>query len=159
MKFIVHEDPARRNEANYIARVDLSPFGFDGEVEQVWLRSLGDGSFELCCIPFRAYGMALGDVVTVSEGEATVTSVIRGSGNRVLRVLLAPDSAAQVSASEVKREIDDSGLINEWSGDRHVAIDVPPLVDVSALIGLLVRGEKDSLMFWEWGDALNFSQS
>jgi len=156
MKFIVHENPALRSKSNYIARVELSPFEFGGEVEQLWLERLDDGSFELCCIPFRAYGLALGDLVSVSEDGTTVTGVICGSGRRVLRVLLVPGEAIQTAVNEIKREVEKANLISEWSGDRHVAVDVPPMADISSLIGAVERGEAESVMFWEWGDATSF---
>ncbi|MEV0788115.1 hypothetical protein [Kribbella sp. NPDC050459] len=63
MRFIVHDDPVLRADSNYIAQIALAPFGFDDEVEQVWLRRTADASATLCCIPFRAYGVALGDSV------------------------------------------------------------------------------------------------
>ncbi len=158
MKFIVHESPARRSKSNYIARVDLSPFGFDGEMEQLWLERLDGESFELCCIPFRVYGMALGDLVSVSGDGTTVTGVIRRSGGRVLRVLLVPGEALKAGSNEIKREVEKLGLISEWSGDRHVAVDVPSVADISSLIGVVERGEAESIMFWEWGDATSFSR-
>lgn len=157
MKFIVHESPVRRGDSDYIARADLSPFGLEGEVEQLWLKRLEDGSLELCCIPFRAYGISLGDIVSLSEDGTTVARLVRKSGRRVLRVFLLETPDFSSMARQFDAEISRLGLLSEWSGDRHAAIDVPIGADVASLIGLFERGEAESRAFWEWADAVSFS--
>ncbi|WP_410791680.1 DUF4265 domain-containing protein [Kribbella sp. C-35] len=122
MKFIVHHEPALRADSNYIARIALAPFGFDGEAEQVWLRRTAHGVGTMCCIPFRAYGVALGDTVHISPDGATVTQVVARSGRRVLRALVVePDPAG--AAAELEEHIARAGLrirIERWPacGDR-----------------------------------------
>lgn len=157
MKFIVHECPVRRGESDYIARADLAPFGLDGEAEQLWLKSLEDGSFEMCCIPFRTYGISLGDVVALSLDGTKIARLVRKSGRKVLRVFLleAPDVLSV--AREFDAEVSRLGLLSEWSGGRHAAVDVPVGADVASLIGLLEREEAASRAFWEWADAVSFS--
>lgn len=157
MKFIVHESPVRRGDSNYIARVDLAPFGLEGEVEQLWLRKLEDGSFEVCCIPFRVYGIALGDIVFLSVGGTTIVGLVRRSGRRVLRVLLMSTPDISSLTGEINVEVSRLGLMSEWSGDRHVAIDVPIGADVNILLGLFERSEAASRAFWEWADSTSFS--
>ena len=146
MKFIVHESPARRGDSNYVARVDLAPFGLEGEMEQLWLRNLGDGQFSVCCIPFRAYGLALDDVVGLSADGTTITRLVRRSGRRALRILFI------AIGSEVLR----LGLMSELSGDRHIAIDVPPEEGVTRIMEIAQRGEASSTAYWEWADAVPF---
>ncbi|MGS2590056.1 DUF4265 domain-containing protein [Streptomyces hebeiensis] len=158
MKFIVHDNPVHRGKSNYIARVDLTPFGLDGEVEQLWLQQLEDGSFEVCCIPFRVYGMSLGDIVSLSPDGVMVARLVRKSGRRALRVLLMPTADSSNVASGIEAEVSRLDLLSEWSGDRHVAIDVPIGSDVATLISLLEREEAESRVFWEWGDAVSFLQ-
>ncbi|WP_326674390.1 DUF6193 family natural product biosynthesis protein [Streptomyces sp. NBC_01257] len=48
------------------------PFDLDGQVEQLWLKAVNDGSYEVACIPFSAYGIALGDVVLLNNGRFKV---------------------------------------------------------------------------------------
>ena len=60
MRVVVHDDPVGRSETNWIARIALEPFGFEGLWEQVWLRRTRDDLAEMCCIPLRAYGVARG---------------------------------------------------------------------------------------------------
>lgn len=157
MKFIVHESPVRQGDSDYIARADLAPFGFEGEAEQFWLKRLEDGSFEMCCIPFRAYGISLGDIVTLSPDGAEIARLVRKSGRKVLRVFLLETPDVLSVAREFDAEVSRLGLLGEWSGDRHAAIDVPVGAEVAGLIGLLEREEAASRAFWEWADAVPFS--
>ncbi|WP_326566213.1 DUF4265 domain-containing protein [Amycolatopsis rhabdoformis] len=159
MKFIVHESPVGRGDSDCIARADLAPFGFEGEVEQLWLKRLEDGLFEVCCIPFRVYGISLGDIVALSPDGTTVARVVGKSGRRVLRVFLLETPGFSSVAREFEAEISRLGLLREWSGDRHAAVDVPIGVEVAGIIGLLEREEAASRVFWEWADAASFVAS
>lgn len=87
--YVSHDDPAWRGGKNCMAMVGLTPFGLGGMVEQVWLREkAGGGDYEICCIPFYAYGLALGDVVEKTDSGA-VGRLVSTVGPRVLRVLFA----------------------------------------------------------------------
>jgi hypothetical protein len=85
ISYITHDAPAWRPTNSYIAMVDLAPFGFENEQEQLWLRPLAGDEFEVCCIPFRVYGVALGDRVNIRNGRF-VSNVVSSSGRRVFRV-------------------------------------------------------------------------
>ncbi|WP_338491845.1 DUF4265 domain-containing protein [Streptomyces sp. SJL17-4] len=89
-KHIVRDEPVGRAQNNYIAQADLAPFGLDGQVEQLWLKPLNDGTFSIACIPFQTYGLALGDRVRLSANDQ-VSEVVGRSSHRVLRMLLMPD--------------------------------------------------------------------
>jgi hypothetical protein len=154
VKFIVHEEPALRADSNYIARIDLRPFGFDDEVEQVWLRRTADGVAVLCCIPFRAYGVALGDTVRISPDDY-VTEVTARSGRRVLRALIVEPDPAD-AAAELEARIARTALRFESSGGRHVAIDVPEGVEPSDLLDFMDEREAEGNLLWEWADVEPF---
>lgn len=158
-EFIVHDDPVGRAQSNYIARAGLAPFGQDGQMEQLWLKPLNDGTFSLACIPFCVYGLALGDRVLLSADDE-VSEVVGFSRHRVLRMLLmpSPDPTRLIEATtRIKHEIDAAGLLSEWSGDRHVAIDVPPRTTPSPLFEVMEREVAEADAFWEWADAMPFS--
>jgi hypothetical protein len=157
LTFIVHHEPALRGESNYIARIDLAPFGFEGQVEQVWLRQTAGGEAMLCCIPFRAYGLALRDTVRISAADHVIERV-RPSGNRTLRALLAEAGADELKTipAEIDARISRSGLLPEWSGDRHVAIDVPAGANAEALIDYFEVQEAANHLRWEWSDVDGF---
>lgn len=154
--YVSHEDPAWRCEQNYMAMVDLAPFDLGGMFEQLWLRELDEGGgYEVCCIPFYAYGLALGDVVRRS-GADTVDSLISKSGRRALRVFFAEPRPSVDSRSVLRGAVESAGLLSEWNGDRHVAIDVP---DISVMQPVFdsVQGEiENGSAFWEWSDSKNF---
>ncbi|MEW1648629.1 DUF4265 domain-containing protein [Streptomyces sp. NPDC091219] len=159
MQYIVHEDPVGRAESNYIVQADLTPFGLDGQIEQLWLQPEDNGTYKVACIPFMTYGLALGERVRLSPA-ARVVEVAQASGHRVLRTLLRPSTdAARLgrSISLIKNSIKESGLLSEWHGEHFVAIDVPPGTDMSPLSALLQREVHEAGAFWEWADAMPFS--
>ncbi|MGW5231194.1 DUF4265 domain-containing protein [Streptomyces nodosus] len=132
--------------------------GLDGQIEQLWLKPLNDGTFSIACIPLRVYGLALGDRVLLSEDDE-VNEVVGLSWHRVLRMLMPnPDPKRLIEATaRIKHEIDSVGLLSEWSGDRHVAIDVPPQTTPSQLFDVMQREVAEARAFWEWADAMPFS--
>ena len=102
--YIVHPDPVERRDTNHIAHVDLAPFGLAGQLEQVWLHDLGDGTYALACIPFMAYGLAAGDVVRLSD-DGRVAALVEARGRRVLRLMLV-DNADQECLGRAVSEIE-----------------------------------------------------
>ncbi|MFE9558313.1 DUF4265 domain-containing protein [Streptomyces sp. NPDC006692] len=157
--FIVHGEPVGRAQSNYIAQADLAPFGLDGQVEQLWLKPLNNGTFSIACIPFQTYGLALGDHVRLSANDQ-VSEVERPSSHRVLRMLLmpAPDPKQVTETTDrIRTEIATAGLLSEWNGDRHVAVDIPPGAKPSRLFDIMQREVSEDRAFWEWADAMPFS--
>lgn len=55
-------------------RAAVDDVGGADSFEQLWTERVGADRFELCCIPFFAYDMALGDVV---RAEAATVYVIQ----------------------------------------------------------------------------------
>ncbi|MFJ2150761.1 DUF4265 domain-containing protein [Streptomyces microflavus] len=142
-----------------MAMVDLAPFGLVGMREQLWLRKNEEsGDYEVCCIPFYAYGLALGDVVAKS-GTGTVDGVISKSGRRALRVFFADPRPPEGSRSELCSAVDSAGLLSEWNGDRHVAIDVPDISLMQPVFDSVQKEIQNGTAFWEWSDARNFRSS
>ncbi|MGW7529866.1 DUF4265 domain-containing protein [Streptomyces sp. NPDC054783] len=159
MHFVVHEQPVGRAATNYIARADLTPFGLDGQVEQLWLKAVNDGSYEVACIPFSTYGIALGDIVVLNDDDY-VSEVVRNSRHRTLRLLFTPDllpADLQKAADEIKAEIIAADLLSEWNGERFVAVDVPPDIEPSRLFAVMEAAVNAGHAFWEWADAKPFA--
>src|SRR5207237_9725655 len=62
----VHSDPVWRERADFIIG---APLPEEGRAEQLWARRLGEPlMFEICCIPFFLYDVALGDVLQTDSG-------------------------------------------------------------------------------------------
>lgn len=157
MQFVVHEQPVGRASTNYIARADLAPFGLDGQIEQLWLKAVNDGSYEVACIPFSTYGIALGDIVLLNDDY--VSEVVTNSRHRTLRLLFTadlPPAHLQKAAAQVKAEIIAADLLSEWNGARFVAVDVPPNVEPSGLFAVMEAAVNAGHAFWEWADATPF---
>ncbi|WP_030971735.1 DUF4265 domain-containing protein [Streptomyces sp. NRRL S-1824] len=158
-KFIVHDEPVGRAQSNCIAQADLAPFGLDGQVEQLWLKPLDDGTFSVACIPFQTYGLALGDRVHLSA-NGQVKEIVGTSSHRVLRMLLMPvpdPKQLTETIDRIRTEIDAAGLLSEWSGDRHVAVDIPPEAKPSMLFDIMQHEVSVGRAFWEWADDMPFS--
>ncbi|NNH75253.1 DUF4265 domain-containing protein [Nocardia uniformis] len=138
---------------------NLEPYGFPGTLEQLWLERQGEDTFKVSCIPFRVYGLALGDRVRLDPADQQVTELLEKSEHRVIRILLLPtlsdDEATQLHGA-IDRAITQSHLKSEWSGDRHIAIDLPPDRDLDTVWALIRDAAKDRMIAWEWGDVEQF---
>ncbi|WP_329537378.1 DUF4265 domain-containing protein (plasmid) [Streptomyces sp. NBC_01450] len=158
MKFIVHDDPVGRSASNFIARADLASFGMGGQVEQLWLKAVANMTYEVACIPFFTYGLALGDTVLLTD-DNYVNELVRASGHRALRmmfVLELPAEDRQQAADRIRAEISQAGLLSEWSGERYVAVDVPPNTEPSSLFAVMESAVNAGDAFWEWASARPF---
>ncbi|MFJ2914522.1 DUF4265 domain-containing protein [Streptomyces sp. NPDC087228] len=157
--YIVHDDPAIMSTNQYIAMVDLAAFGFVNQMEQVWLGAEGDGSYEVLCIPFRVYGLSLHDIVELDLDEDIVSEVVRRGGHRTMRALIGPgvsaDGIAEISTA-INSFTEVSGFLSEWSGNRHVAIDIPAGGDPRDLQEFFVRQREAERIYWEWSDVKPF---
>ncbi|WP_053690172.1 DUF4265 domain-containing protein [Streptomyces sp. WM6372] len=128
-------------------------------MEQLWLTPLKDDTYSIACIPFQTYGLALGDRVRLSA-NGRVSEVVGSSSHRVLRMPLMPvpdPKQLTETMDRIRTAIDAAGLLSEWSGDRHVAVDIPPEAELSMLFDIMQREVSEGGAFWEWADAMAFS--
>ena len=87
-----------------------------------------------------------------------VVELLRHSGNRALRALIADVGAEQILTikTEVDALVSRADLLFEWSGDRHVAIDVPPGGDAESILDYFAIEEDAGRLNWEWSDIVPF---
>jgi hypothetical protein len=116
-----HEAPVWRERANFIIG---APLDEPDKWEQFWARQLAPNRFELCCIPFMTYGLALGDVVETEARDGhqhLVARVAEPSGRFAMRVWILDTSIADEVAERLKAV----GALLEWRGrwSRLVAVD------------------------------------
>ncbi|MEU4158699.1 DUF4265 domain-containing protein [Actinoplanes sp. NPDC026670] len=152
MRYIVHEAPLRRAPSNITAMIDLEPFGLPGEMEQVWITPPSGTTAAMACVPFRAYGLALNDVVGLDTHRRRVRRLLRSSGHQAFRLHFSKcseEDAAMLRAG-VEETIERMGLGCEWSGDRHVVIDVPPGVELDPLEPVIRDFVDTGRASWEW---------
>ena len=157
--YIVHPDPVERRETSHIANVDLAPFGLAGQLEQVWLHDLGDGTYALACIPFMAYGLAVGDVVRLRD-DGRVAALVEARGRRVLRLMLVDDADQERlgrAVSEIEACIASARLLREWHGPRFVAVDVLPAEHPEAVYAVMGRIVEEGRGYWESAGACQFA--
>lgn len=122
-----HPNPVNRPRPNFMLRAALDDLGDGDNFEQLWTKRVGEDLFEICCIPFFVYDLALGDVVQASADSGyVVRSVARRSGNGVVRVAIkCPDDVEAVHL----RHHDLLGrleYVREWFAPGYVAVSMEP---------------------------------
>jgi hypothetical protein len=148
-KFSVHRDPAWRDRANFIIQAPLEE---EHHFEQLWVRQLEADLFEVCCIPFFLYDVALGDIVkTALQGESryVMTGVERSLGRYVFRAFF---SEAQYGYRDsVVAELEELGALMEWSSPSLVAIDAADLDAGQGVADLLWARQQSGRLVFETG--------
>ena len=147
-----HAEPARRDEANFIVRLDLTGHGMAGKYEQMWTRTEDQRSFELCCIPFFTYGQSMGDVLEVTAGTGQHRVLAKG-GHRTIRFGFTDDQQAheqhQVLHGALVGEL---GCRVEFNRIHYGAIDLAPDVSADEVIDVLTPHHDAGYLIWEWAD-------
>lgn len=140
-----HREPAwcDRGDGTITAKTRTGLPGVPPREERLWARKLTDGRFEVCCIPFFAYDVALGDEVEVeldSQGRYMLRRIAKRSGHSTLRVKLS-DRAHAAPQPEVSETLLGFGCLLEWYSEDLVAIDVAPDVPSGATFSFLLKEE------------------
>jgi len=92
--------------------------------EEIYARDLGEGFFEVCCVPFFLYDLALGDTVKVgAHSENTIVEgVARESGQHTFRAYFGRTfmpAARDVLIDELSIM---AGVVVEWYSDDLVGL-------------------------------------
>ncbi|MFO0759127.1 MAG: DUF4265 domain-containing protein [Byssovorax sp.] len=135
-----HDSPAWIDRANFLIVADLSDHGMKGRTEQIWARKIDADKFEVCCIPFFTYGIALGDVVVVSLGEErmyTIERVVENSGRRVYRLWLK--GVGESERATIEKFLCDQSLLFERYSANLLSIDAPKSLDTIERIQSFLR--------------------
>ena len=114
------------------------------EVESVWAVPV-DGAYRIDNIPFYAQGIALGDLVAVSQDEDGMLrfrSLVLPSGHSTVRLWFPKDSDSN-KVMEVRNQLRGMGCPSEVSDiPRLVAVDIPPSVSYKVVRQFLDEHEK-----------------
>jgi hypothetical protein len=143
----VHADPVWRARSNFVFRVPIEGEGEERHWEQLWWDRLGDARFVLCCIPFFAYGLSLGDEVVVDHNRR-ILAISNPSGQWTYRVWfgdVAPDRR-RAALERITRE----GPTIERSSENLFALSVPT-EQSSQLADVLARLESEGFLRYECG--------
>ncbi len=152
--WVVHENPAWREKADFIIGVELDAddAASPQRREQLWSTRMGDDRFQVCCIPFFAYNINLGDEVeTWTQGERRyeVRRVVKDSGRYTFRVWFG-DSHDRTIRDEITREAKHSGWLLEWYSEKILAISAEPAL-AQQTADYLLRQEQLGRLVYETG--------
>jgi hypothetical protein len=117
----MHADPVWRTRSNFIFRVPIEGEGDERHWEQLWWERLSDTRFVLCCIPFFAHDLSLGDEVVV-DANRSILRIPKPSGQWTYRVWFG-DVAPDRREAALER-IETEGPIMEWSSENLLALSV-----------------------------------
>jgi hypothetical protein len=116
-----HDDPVWRSRANFVIAADIASSSTKREWEQLWVKQLSERRFEVCCIPFFAYDLALGDEVEADE-DHVLRRVVKRSGHSTFRVWFG-GSTGPADRDRIVEAIASHGCEHEWSSQNLLAID------------------------------------
>jgi hypothetical protein len=144
VKIVTHEDPIWRDRANFIIQGIVEQEGPQTMREQLWARQVEDLRFEICCIPFFLYNIALGDqVITGDFGNKkyVIESRVQRSGRYVFRVWLK----SLTTKEELRNALSDMGCLLEDRGpsSRLLAVDAADR-ELSQRVADFLQEQEDS---------------
>jgi hypothetical protein len=121
-------------------------------VETLWAYELGEEHYKLDNSPFYAYGVSAGDTVFAphdnAEGFPIFRSIVSKSGNRTVRIAFDPPVAAGNQSDDVLQGLVALGCDFEGANRRYVVVNIPPRVDLRAVVRHLV----ERTAAWEHAD-------
>ncbi|MFE4541294.1 DUF4265 domain-containing protein [Arthrobacter sp. NPDC056727] len=141
-----HRDPVWRSRADFIIATPIDPATTAVATEQLWARRVGERQFEICCIPFFAYNLALGDIVETTP-EFMAERVIEQSGRYVFRVFLAEATPKETTTSALAS----LGALMEWSSPNLLAVDAHNEPLAKCIADYLQEQEDRSILAYETG--------
>jgi hypothetical protein len=130
----VHKDPVWRERADYILHGRIEHEGVQEMREQLWARTIDDNRFEVCCIPFFVYDLALGDEVETEKG--VIEKVVKPSGHQTFWIWF--DKAANKSVrGAVYEKLTGHGCLVESYSPALLAFDAQSDEQARVVCGLL----------------------
>ncbi|MFZ1452627.1 MAG: DUF4265 domain-containing protein [Ferruginibacter sp.] len=142
-----HDEPVWRERSNFILATAIESGNTDVTTEQLWGRKIDDRHFELCCIPFFAYDLALGDVVETDESYL-VRRVSTRSGRYVFRVWFGESFHPR---DEVASKLESLGALLEWSSPNLLAVDARDAAHAQQIADYLQEQEDATRLMYETG--------
>lgn len=148
-EFRDHSEPVWRDRSNFIIHATLPETGY---YEQLWARQISSSKFEVCCIPFFLYDIALGDTVLteISDDQMhLVKTVSERSGRFVFRAYFADGDLAQQNPFEDM--LTSVGALLERSSSQLLAIDGRDMEHAEQISNLLQTWEDAGSLQYETG--------
>jgi hypothetical protein len=148
----IHLNPVWRDRADFIIMARLEDSGFEGRFEQLWARRLGEGHFEICCIPFFVRDIDLADHVEVflEEDSYMIQEVVWKSGHYTFRAWFG-DTSNPRAPEEVVSKLREFGCLYESYSNNLLSIDAPSEEQARELSGYLATMEHLNSLKYETG--------
>lgn len=143
----VHREPVWRDRSDFVIATQIDPGETGISTEQLWARQIDERHYELCCIPFFAYDLALGDVVEV-DGDYLVTRVTKPSGRYVFRIYFG---RSDFPREEIVDRLTGMGALLEWSSANLLAVDASDLDRAQTIADFLQEQEDRGRLMYEAG--------
>lgn len=143
----VHQEPVWRDRSNFVIATQIEPGDTGITTEQLWARQIDERHYELCCIPFFAHDLALGDVVEV-DATYMVTRVAKPSGRYVFRIYIG---RSDYPREELVEQLTELGALLEWSSATLLAVDAPGLALAQPIADFLQEQEDQGRLIYETG--------
>jgi Domain of unknown function (DUF4265) len=122
-EYVVHQDPIWRDRSDFIIDAELPEMDRPRRFEQLFARQIAENRFEVCCIPFFLYDIALGDIViTAMNGDRkyVVEKIVQPSGRYVFRAWFGNSFHPRDAIVDQLKTL---GSLVEWSSRNLVAVD------------------------------------
>lgn len=123
----------------------------DGGVEVLWAIPRGEDGFSIDSVPFYAYGVSAGDVVSAEKTPDGLRAgaVLSRGGHSTYRIYLAQEPGPE--ANRALEQLQQVGCRLERMTERLISVDVPPEDDVRSVYAGLEEGERTGLWEFEEG--------
>lgn len=115
------------------------------------MKQVGDDRFEVCCIPFFIYDLALGDFVETSprgDRKYVVSKVVQPSGRYVFRVWLGESFQPR---DEIAQGLMSLGSLIEWASSNLLAVDAADQGHAQRVADFLADCESAGHLVYETG--------
>jgi len=151
----VHLNPVWRDRANFIIGAKCPGDNHSGvrKWEQIWSRQIADIRFEICCIPFFAYDLALGDEVETGPEWGLpymIQRVVKPSGHYTFRVWFG-DSPNLAIRDEVPLDIERFGCLMEWYSTNLLGVDASSESQAQEVANYLWKRQQQGHLVYETG--------
>jgi Domain of unknown function (DUF4265) len=146
-----HLEPVWRDRSDFIIAADVSAYSDLVDREQLWARQVSKDRFELCCIPFFLYDVALGDLVETAPAGGRrymVSRVVEPSGRFVFRVWFGESFHPR---QEIADELVAMGALVEWSSVNMFAVDAADADHALQVADVLFAHEQAGRLVYETG--------
>lgn len=144
----VHQAPVWRDRANFIFTAHLGVKDGKNEWEQLWGQKTGTCRFVVCCIPFFAQDIALGDEVE-TDVDFVLQRVVHRAGQTTFRIWFGEQDVA--TRETLVREIEAMKPLMEWSSENLLALSLSDDAEAQSVADYLQVREEQGLLLYETG--------